>query len=50
LDRRLDSAERLKREVAAWEEDRNERAIEVRWRFSTADARITLHRLYPSLQ
>jgi hypothetical protein len=50
LDRRIGSAEELEREVAAWEEERNERAVEVRWRFTTADARIKLHRLYPSLQ
>jgi hypothetical protein len=50
LDRRIDSAEELGREVAAWEEERNERAVEIRWRFTTADARIKLHRLYPSLQ
>lgn len=50
LDRRIASAEELRREVGAWEAERNERAIEVRWRFTTADARIKLHRLYPSLQ
>jgi hypothetical protein len=50
LDRRVATAAELEREVAAWEEDRNERAVEVRWRFTTADARIKLHRLYPSLQ
>ena len=50
LDRRIGTAAELEREVAAWEEDRNERAVEVRWRFTTADARIKLHRLYPSLQ
>jgi len=50
LDRRLASAEALRREVGAWEEERNERAVAVRWRFTTADARIKLHRLYPSLQ
>jgi hypothetical protein len=50
LDRRLGSAEELRREVAAWEGERNGRAVEVRWRFTTADARIKLHRLYPSLQ
>jgi hypothetical protein len=49
LDRRIDSAEELGREVAAWQEERNERAVEIRWRFTTADARIKLHRLYPSL-
>ncbi len=50
LDRRIGSAEELEREVTAWEAERNERAVEVRWRFTTADARIKLHRLYPSLQ
>jgi hypothetical protein len=50
LDRRIASTEELRREVAAWEGQRNERGAEVRWRFTTADARIKLHRLYPSLQ
>jgi hypothetical protein len=50
LDRRIDSADQLRREVAAWQEQRNERGAEVHWRFTTADARIKLHRLYPSLQ
>jgi DDE superfamily endonuclease len=50
LDRRIATAEELRREVEAWEQDRNERAVEVRWRFTTAEARIKLHRLYPSLQ
>src|SRR4051794_16014912 len=49
LDRRIESAAELRAEVAAWEADRNERAVEIRWRFTTADARIKLHRLYPSL-
>ena len=38
----------LERQVAAWEEERNGRFVETRWRFTTADARIKLHRLYPS--
>jgi hypothetical protein len=50
LDRRIESAEELRREVAAWEEDRNERGIGVKWQFTTADARIKLHRLYPAIQ
>jgi len=49
LDRRIASAEELRREIGAWEEERNERAVEVCWRFTTAEARIKLHRLYPSL-
>ena len=50
LDRRIGDAEELRREVDAWEEERNERGVEVRWRFTTADARIKLRRLYPVLQ
>lgn len=50
LDRRIGSAEELRREVRAWEEERNERGVVVQWRFTTADARIKLHRLYPSTQ
>jgi DDE superfamily endonuclease len=50
LDRRIETREELEREVAAWEEERNERGVEVRWRFTTADARIKLRRLYPTIQ
>ena len=50
LDRRIGSREELAREVAAWEEGRNERMVQAKWRFTTADARIKLHRLYPSIQ
>lgn len=50
LDRRTESTEELRREVEAWEEERNERMVEVRWQFTTADARIKLHRLYPAMQ
>ena len=50
LGRRIATAEELEREVAAWEERRNDEMVETRWRFTTADARIKLHRLYPSTQ
>jgi hypothetical protein len=36
-------------EVAAWLDDRHQRGVDVRWRFNTANARLKLHRLYPSL-
>lgn len=49
LDRRIETREELEREVAAWEEERNERGVEVRWHFTTADARIKLRRLYPAI-
>jgi hypothetical protein len=50
LDQRIETAEALRREATAWQEPRNERADEVRWRFTTADARIKLRHLYPTLQ
>jgi hypothetical protein len=36
--------------VTAWEEARNEQQVEVRWQFTTADARVKLRRLYPVIQ
>ncbi len=40
----------LKQEIAAWEQQRNLLGNSVDWRFTTADARIKLKRLYPSIQ
>jgi transposase len=50
LGRRIGSIARLRREVAAWEEDRNERMVGVKWRFTTADARVRLRSLYPPIK
>jgi hypothetical protein len=50
LGRRIETREGLEREVEAWEEERNERQVGVRWRFTTADARIKLRHLYPAVQ
>jgi len=50
LGQRIESQQDMARITSAWEEDRNERGVEVKWRFTTADARIKLHKLYPSLQ
>ena len=49
LDRRIETKEDLERHVAAWEEVRNERGDQIRWQFTTKDARIKLRRLYPAL-
>ncbi len=35
--------------VTAWQNRRNARSSTLHWRFSTDDARIKLHRLYPSI-
>ena len=47
LDQRIDSLTRLRRILAAWHAQRS--PTPVRWRFTTADARIKLHRLYPDV-
>ncbi len=50
LDRRIPDSATLTREIAAWEAERNTAHRTVDWRFTTADARIKLKRLYPSIQ
>ena len=47
LDRRIAEKATLVIEVAQWEANRNEAASVTNWRFTTADARIKLKRLYP---
>jgi hypothetical protein len=49
LNRRIPDIQTLRKEVAAWEADRNNRSSKTRWRFTTPDARIKLSRLYPKL-
>ena len=50
LDRRIPDQGVLRREVEAWQGQRNRDAIRVDWRFTTEDARIKLKSLYPSIQ
>ena len=50
LDRRIPDQSALRREVGAWQQQRNRDAIRVDWRFATEDARIKLKSLYPSIQ
>lgn len=49
LSRRIDSIENLRRELAAWEVERNSKKSNVNWQFRTKDARIKLVSLYPEL-
>lgn len=48
LDRRLGDQATLASEVAAWVRARNAAVRRIDWRFTTADARIKLKRLYPA--
>lgn len=47
LKRRLPDIKTVTSEVDAWQTQRNDHAITVNWRFTTADARIKLKHLYP---
>lgn len=49
LNRRIPDKQTLKQEVTTWQTQRNFLQAKVDWRFSTADARIKLKRLYPTL-
>ena len=46
---RIGSSEELAQIVGRWSEARNQAGARIRWQMTTADARIKLRRLYPSL-
>ena len=50
VDRRIPDRDSMRREVEAWQQRRNRESVRVDWRFTTADARIKLKTLYPSIQ
>jgi DDE superfamily endonuclease len=49
LDRRIPNLLTLEQEVTAWQTQRNQEETWIDWRFTTEDARVKLHRLYPSI-
>jgi len=49
LDRRIPDRDTLIGEVGAWMHDRNVEQSTIDWRFTTADPRIKLKRLYPAI-
>ena len=50
LSRRIENMKRLEKEALAWEKNRNAKKEKVDWQFTTADARIKLKKLYPSIE
>jgi hypothetical protein len=50
LSQRIDNMDNLRQETKAWEKSRNQTQAKVNWQFTTADARIKLRRLYPSIE
>lgn len=49
LNRRIDNIKTVKVEVKAWQNHRNNKDAKIKWQFTTKDARVKLHRLYPSI-
>jgi len=47
LDRRIPDLQTLRREIDAWQAQRNQHPTMINWRFSTMDARLKLKHLYP---
>ena len=50
LNRRIEDVPTLAREALAWQEARNAAEAKIHWQFTTADARVKLRRLYPTLK
>lgn len=49
LGRRIADIDTMRSEIAAWQNHRNNSLSKINWQFTTADARVKLHRLYPKL-
>lgn len=49
LNRNIRDIETVKREVEAWQNNRNNKNNKINWQFTTADSRIKLKRLYSSI-
>ena len=47
LNRRIPDKDLMQSEIAAWEDDRNNRPSKIDWHFTTTDARTKLKHLYP---
>jgi hypothetical protein len=48
LSRHLDTIEKVRSEVTAWQNSRNNKNSKINWQFTAKDARIKLKKLYPS--
>ena len=49
LNRRIGDMDTMIQEVAAWQQDRNNRDAKINWHFTTDEARIKLRKLYPTI-
>jgi len=49
LSRRIDNMNEIKKEVNAWQKDRNNKEATINWQFTNNKARIKLKKLYPTI-
>lgn len=49
FNRRIDNMQKVRAEVLAWQNYRNNKDSKANWQFTTKDARIKLSRLYPTV-
>lgn len=49
LNRHIPTIDRVKSEVEAWQEHRNNKNAKINWQFTNENARVKLKRLYPSI-
>ena len=49
LSRHISTIDKVKEEVAAWQNYRNNKGGKINWQFTTKESRIKLRRLYPSI-
>jgi hypothetical protein len=49
LNRHIATMDKIKTEVEAWQNRRNNRTAKINWQFTNDDARVKLKRLYPSI-
>ena len=49
LNRHIDTIEKVKEEVTAWQTHRNNKESSINWQFTTKKSRVKLRRLYPSI-
>lgn len=49
LNRHIETIEKVKSEVEAWQKHRNNKNAKINWQFTNNDARVKLKKLYPSI-
>ena len=49
LNRRIPNQKTLKKEIKAWQDNRNANTKTTNWKFTTKDARVKLKKLYPTI-